>query len=192
MHTVQKRKSTLINVDDKVGCARACAEIGAQIVGVHTGLDAQAAGHTPFADLADISRLRPCQFAYQLLVVSNNLPYKTLFALALASSLLVQRFMVRLLLQKQRKKFAIWLMQLNLEENINASETYRRQNIKHSRLRRIVRTMLSLTAKCLIMQGGYLSLVQGVLKLVGNFFAMRLSAWWLRCERRWRDCNAKH
>lgn len=47
----------LINVDDKVGCARASAELGAQIVGVHTGLDAQAAGHTPFADLSDIARL---------------------------------------------------------------------------------------------------------------------------------------
>jgi 3-hexulose-6-phosphate synthase len=47
----------LINVDDKVGCARACADIGAQIMGVHTGLDAQAAGHTPFADLSDIANL---------------------------------------------------------------------------------------------------------------------------------------
>ena len=56
-HTVQKPKLTLINVDDKVGCARACSEIGAQIVGVHTGLDAQAAGHTPFADLSDIASL---------------------------------------------------------------------------------------------------------------------------------------
>ena len=47
----------LINVDDKVACARATAEAGAQIVGVHTGLDAQAAGHTPFGDLSDIARL---------------------------------------------------------------------------------------------------------------------------------------
>jgi 3-hexulose-6-phosphate synthase len=47
----------LINVDDKIGCARASADLGAQIVGVHTGLDAQAAGHTPFADLSDIARL---------------------------------------------------------------------------------------------------------------------------------------
>lgn len=47
----------LINVDDKIACARACAEAGAHIMGVHTGLDAQAAGHTPFGDLSDIARL---------------------------------------------------------------------------------------------------------------------------------------
>jgi 3-hexulose-6-phosphate synthase len=47
----------LINVDDKIGCAKASADLGAQIVGVHTGLDAQAAGHTPFADLSDIAKL---------------------------------------------------------------------------------------------------------------------------------------
>lgn len=47
----------LINVDDKAGCARATAEAGAHIVGVHTGLDAQAAGESPFADLADIAGL---------------------------------------------------------------------------------------------------------------------------------------
>ncbi|MBK8815734.1 MAG: 3-hexulose-6-phosphate synthase [Methylococcaceae bacterium] len=47
----------LINVDDKIGCARASADLGAQIVGVHTGLDAQAAGHTPFADLGAIASL---------------------------------------------------------------------------------------------------------------------------------------
>ncbi|WP_024299552.1 3-hexulose-6-phosphate synthase [Methylomicrobium lacus] len=47
----------LINVEDKVACARATAEAGAHIMGVHTGLDAQAAGHTPFGDLSDITRL---------------------------------------------------------------------------------------------------------------------------------------
>ncbi len=47
----------LINVPDKVECARASADLGAQIVGVHTGLDAQAAGQTPFADLQDIASL---------------------------------------------------------------------------------------------------------------------------------------
>ena len=45
----------MINVDDKVGLAKECVAAGAQIIGVHTGLDAQAAGHTPFADLADIA-----------------------------------------------------------------------------------------------------------------------------------------
>ncbi len=47
----------LINVPNKAECARASAELGAQIVGVHTGLDAQAAGQTPFADLNEIAGL---------------------------------------------------------------------------------------------------------------------------------------
>ena len=47
----------LINVPDKIECARVSAELGAQIIGVHTGLDAQAAGQTPFADLQDIAGL---------------------------------------------------------------------------------------------------------------------------------------
>ena len=47
----------LINVPNKVACARESAKLGAQIIGVHTGLDAQAAGQTPFADLQTIARL---------------------------------------------------------------------------------------------------------------------------------------
>ncbi|NOS87880.1 MAG: 3-hexulose-6-phosphate synthase [Methylococcaceae bacterium] len=47
----------LINVEDKVACAKASCEAGAQIMGIHTGLDAQAAGHTPFSDLNDIAAL---------------------------------------------------------------------------------------------------------------------------------------
>ncbi|GAB6140834.1 3-hexulose-6-phosphate synthase [Methylosoma difficile] len=47
----------LINVPDKLACARAAAELGANIIGVHTGLDAQAAGQTPFADLQAIAEL---------------------------------------------------------------------------------------------------------------------------------------
>ena len=47
----------LINVSDKLACAKAAAELGANIIGVHTGLDAQAAGQTPFADLSDIASL---------------------------------------------------------------------------------------------------------------------------------------
>ena len=47
----------LINVEDKVACAKATCEAGAQIMGIHTGLDAQAAGHTPFADLNEIAAL---------------------------------------------------------------------------------------------------------------------------------------
>ena len=37
------------------GLAKECVDAGAQIIGVHTGLDAQAAGQTPFADLAAIA-----------------------------------------------------------------------------------------------------------------------------------------
>ena len=47
----------LINVPNKAECARESAKLGAQIVGVHTGLDAQAAGHSPFGDLKDITDL---------------------------------------------------------------------------------------------------------------------------------------
>jgi len=47
----------LINVPNKAECARESAKLGAQIVGVHTGLDAQAAGHSPFGDLKEITDL---------------------------------------------------------------------------------------------------------------------------------------
>ena len=47
----------MINVDDKESLAKEAVAAGADIIGVHTGLDAQAAGHTPFADLATIAGL---------------------------------------------------------------------------------------------------------------------------------------
>ncbi|MGZ8955860.1 MAG: bifunctional 3-hexulose-6-phosphate synthase/6-phospho-3-hexuloisomerase [Methylovulum sp.] len=47
----------LINVPNKLECAKEAAKLGAHIIGVHTGLDAQAAGQTPFADLQDIAAL---------------------------------------------------------------------------------------------------------------------------------------
>ena len=47
----------LISVKDKAATATAAAANGAQIIGVHTGLDAQAAGQTPFADLSLIASL---------------------------------------------------------------------------------------------------------------------------------------
>jgi 3-hexulose-6-phosphate synthase len=47
----------LINVGDKANIAKESVKLGAQIVGIHTGLDAQAAGQTPFADLQEIARL---------------------------------------------------------------------------------------------------------------------------------------
>lgn len=47
----------LISVKDKGAVASEAVANGAQIIGVHTGLDAQAAGQTPFADLALIAGL---------------------------------------------------------------------------------------------------------------------------------------
>lgn len=47
----------LINVDNKLECAKEAAKAGARIIGVHTGLDAQAAGQTPYADLNAVASL---------------------------------------------------------------------------------------------------------------------------------------
>ncbi len=47
----------LINVADKSARTKEVAKLGAHIIGVHTGLDQQAAGQTPFADLALVSGL---------------------------------------------------------------------------------------------------------------------------------------
>jgi 3-hexulose-6-phosphate synthase/6-phospho-3-hexuloisomerase len=47
----------LINVHNKLECAKDAANLGARIIGVHTGLDAQAAGQTPYADLRDVANL---------------------------------------------------------------------------------------------------------------------------------------
>ena len=52
-----KAQVDLINVDDKAAVATEAANGGAQIIGVHTGLDAQAAGQTPFEDLNLIAGL---------------------------------------------------------------------------------------------------------------------------------------
>ena len=47
----------MINVPNKEALAKEAVAAGAHIIGVHTGLDAQAAGHTPFADLNAIAAL---------------------------------------------------------------------------------------------------------------------------------------
>ena len=47
----------LINVTDKKARTLEVAKLGAHIIGVHTGLDQQAAGQTPFNDLAMITAL---------------------------------------------------------------------------------------------------------------------------------------
>ena len=41
----------MINVDDKESLAKEAVAAGADIIGVHTGLDAQAAGHTPATEI---------------------------------------------------------------------------------------------------------------------------------------------
>lgn len=47
----------LINVEDKAKQTADTAKIGAHIIGVHTGLDQQAAGQTPFSDLQLVASL---------------------------------------------------------------------------------------------------------------------------------------
>ena len=47
----------LINVANKLEAAQQAVQAGARIIGVHTGLDAQAAGHTPYNDLTAIAGL---------------------------------------------------------------------------------------------------------------------------------------
>lgn len=44
----------LINVRDKAKVAAEAAKLGAHIIGIHTGIDQQLAGQTPFADLASL------------------------------------------------------------------------------------------------------------------------------------------
>jgi 3-hexulose-6-phosphate synthase len=52
-----KAQVDLINVADKAAVAKAAAAAGAHIIGIHTGIDQQIAGHTPFADLAALIAL---------------------------------------------------------------------------------------------------------------------------------------
>ena len=47
----------LINVRDKAKVATEAVKLGAHIIGIHTGIDQQLAGHTPFADLAALVAL---------------------------------------------------------------------------------------------------------------------------------------
>jgi len=53
----KKAQVDLINVADKAERTKEVAKLGAHIIGVHTGLDQQAAGQTPFADLATVTGL---------------------------------------------------------------------------------------------------------------------------------------
>jgi 3-hexulose-6-phosphate synthase len=53
-----KAQVDLINVIDKAACAKAAAAAGAHIIGIHTGIDQQIAGHTPFADLEALLSLK--------------------------------------------------------------------------------------------------------------------------------------
>ena len=53
----KKAQVDLINVADKKARTQEVAKLGAHIIGVHTGLDQQAAGQTPFADLGMVASL---------------------------------------------------------------------------------------------------------------------------------------
>jgi 3-hexulose-6-phosphate synthase len=53
----KKAQIDLISVEDKAARTKEVAKLGAHIIGVHTGLDQQAAGQTPFADLATVTGL---------------------------------------------------------------------------------------------------------------------------------------
>ncbi len=53
----KKAQVDLINVTDKKTRTQEVAKLGAHIIGVHTGLDQQAAGQTPFNDLAMVAGL---------------------------------------------------------------------------------------------------------------------------------------
>ncbi|MDG1445092.1 MAG: orotidine 5'-phosphate decarboxylase, partial [Methylophilaceae bacterium] len=53
----KKAQIDLINVADKAALTKEIVAAGAHIIGVHTGLDQQAAGQTPFTDLATIAAL---------------------------------------------------------------------------------------------------------------------------------------
>ncbi len=53
----KKAQVDLINVADKKARTIEVAKLGAHIIGVHTGLDQQAAGQTPFNDLAMVNAL---------------------------------------------------------------------------------------------------------------------------------------
>src|SRR5690606_25139356 len=54
----KKAQVDLINVADKAAVSKAAAQVGAHIIGVHTGLDQQAAGQTPFTDLSLVAGLK--------------------------------------------------------------------------------------------------------------------------------------
>ena len=54
----KKAQVDLINVADKVALTKELVAAGAHIIGVHTGLDQQAAGQTPFTDLAAIAAMK--------------------------------------------------------------------------------------------------------------------------------------
>jgi len=54
----KKAQVDLINVADKKARTIEVAKLGAHIIGVHTGLDQQAAGQTPFNDLSMVAGLK--------------------------------------------------------------------------------------------------------------------------------------
>jgi 3-hexulose-6-phosphate synthase len=90
----------LINVKDKKARTLEVVKLGAHIIGVHTGLDQQAAGQTPFADLGLVSGLK----TGAKVSVAGGVKAATLVPI---SSLLVQRstvLLILLLLQQKSPK----------------------------------------------------------------------------------------
>ena len=61
----------LLNVANKVDVAKELFNLGAHVVGIHTGLDQQAAGQTPFEDLRNVSYLRHPRFPFKISVAGG-------------------------------------------------------------------------------------------------------------------------
>ena len=61
----------LLNVANKVEISKQLFNLGAHVVGIHTGLDQQAAGQTPFEDLRNVSYLRHPRFPFKISVAGG-------------------------------------------------------------------------------------------------------------------------
>lgn len=61
----------LLNVSNKVEMAKQLFNLGAHVIGIHTGLDQQAAGQTPFEDLRNVSYLRHPRFPFKISVAGG-------------------------------------------------------------------------------------------------------------------------
>jgi 3-hexulose-6-phosphate synthase len=96
----KKAQVDLISVEDKVAKTKEVAAAGAHIIGIHTGLDQQAAGQTPFADLAAVAGLNLLLTSLLLVALKllQLLKYVTLARLSLLLVLLSTVLLIQLLL----------------------------------------------------------------------------------------------